>query len=379
METVRHARGIPVAFPGPSRASPRAFPGHSRETEPNAADDTEFVRAYPWLCLSCDERSREWLAECPFCGTSKQMMHRPPGHVETRPPPKRTNERDADGAVEPGLVAPRKYTYVSTGYPALDEALNGGLADGTVTLIGGPSGAGKTSVVLCMFQNMTGVDGYATAEQSEDQVVGAAQRIGATRRGLFVKETKDLDEALAYFAKRRVKAGCLDSLNRFRIKGINADRGSPKMCAAIIERCLEWAREHDAILILISHFTKDGDFAGRSDVQHDVDLTVKLRKFRGGIRRLDVVKSRIGPDENRWARFTTTRDGAFVEAPLVAPPAPVHSDPRAEPRPPPSTPDRVAPRTDERRAGRGSVDDPGHDDGGRADGPARRHRPRRRA
>lgn len=294
-------------------------------------------------------------------------MHEPPGtpeHVEVNAFERGAAVEHDDDAVEPGRVELRTYTYVSTGFATLDAAFNGGLANGTVTIVGGPNGSGKTTAVLGWFQNMTGPAGYATAEQSENQVVGLAQRVGATRRGLFVKETTDLDEALAYLTKRRAKKGCLDSLNRFRVKGISAERGSPKMCSAIIERCLEWARANDAILVLISHYTKDGDFAGRADVQHDADLTVRVIKFKSGRRRISVAKSRIGPDDNRRAWFVANKAGAFVEAPapLVDAPATVHPAPHGD--------------AGVRGAGTGTVDDPAGHDRGRAPGRAASHRRR---
>lgn len=275
------------------------------------------MAAEPWLCMACDARMRRWEPDCPACGAHGRVMYRPPGFVPT--PIKEPAPKAIDGlAVEPATATRVEYERVSTGFPSLDEALNGGYARTTLMLIGGERGSNKTTLVLGTFQRSRLHAAYATAEQSADQVVAIAQRTGATRRGLFIFDTKDLEDALARFDKLGARLVCLDSLNRFRAKGINADRGSPRTCAAIIERCQEWARERNAVVILVSHFTKDGDFAGRSDVQHDVDAMLKIRKYKGNVRVVTVEKTRLGPDEGRKARFIASQvDGSLREAPRV--------------------------------------------------------------
>lgn len=347
------ARPGPLPEPDPEKR--RAFP------EKNAPDRYEAAAAAaePWKCLACGARMRRWQPPCPSCGVRGRIVHRPPGHVEIAIPERRIELND--GALEPGSATPRVVEYVSTGFATLDATLNGGFARGKLTLIGGSKGAGKTSAVLSCFERMTGPAGYASAEESQDQVIEIAQRIGAKRKGLFVVETKDLDQALEHFDRRGAKTGCLDSLNRFRVKGVVSDRGSPKMCSAIIERAQTWAREHGAVLILISHFTKDGDFAGREDVQHDVDLALKIRRMTSRARVVDISKSRIGPDRVPGARFFPSPVGAFVEAPLVRKPKPVQSDKHDD-----ASAD----------ARRGPVDDPGEHSGRGPRRPPQRNRRR---
>jgi hypothetical protein len=327
----------------PRAGAQRKNRGNQRETGAATAPAARpaYEAALPWRCERCARREYTWLPRCAHCGARHALMYRPPGgevpaYVE--PAARHRRERPGPG-VEPGRAAPRRYVYVPTGFAGLDAALNGGLARGTVTLFGAARKAGKTTLVLECFQRMRGdVAAYATAEQTEDQLMILAQRTGCTRAGLWIVETRELDDALDRFDALGARLVAIDSLQRYRVAGARGARGSDRMCRAVLERVQAWARARDAVAVLISHFTKGGDFAGESGTQHDVDVGLVITR-EGLDRTVTVEMTRIGPDagpdgEPPRAYFRMDARGALRARP-PPPPRRLHAAPRVVPFGPP--------------------------------------------
>jgi hypothetical protein len=368
-----------VKLPAKGAVRVRSSSSQAKGRETASGPPPTIEAQIPWRCEECGERDDDWSSKCPHCGARNAVMYRPEPDGSPAAAARATAAAEPDPdvhagiAVEPGTATERVFERVLTGFPALDAALSGGLAKGTVGLIGAPKKTGKTTLLLGILQNVRGPVAYATAEQSQDQVIGMAQRVGATRRGLYVFDAREIDDALARFDRLRARLVVLDSLNRFRVRGAGAERGTPKVCAAVLDRCQAWARDRSAVVILVSHFTKDGDFVGSSGVQHDVDLGLVMHRDAAGRRVVRVEMSRIGPDDDKpEAWFRPDARGAFV--PCDPPPPP----------PPPAPPlaVAVAPVQDAGHGTDGSdrrrrrpVDDPGEHAGRGADRaaqPARR-------
>jgi predicted ATP-dependent serine protease len=341
--------------PVPSDAG-GAAPSDSQEAGETRSEEVSEALREPWRCRKCSTRLPRWLRECPMCTAMNSMMYRP----ENAPEPDPQSLRP-DIAVSPGRVAPEVHERVSTGFPAIDTMLGGGWVRGKVYLIGGKAGTGKTTLVLQTMECAEESSVLSTGEQTRDDVVLIAQRVGATRDGLRVADLGEIGAALALFDRHRARIEFLVSIHRFRARGVDARVGSPRMCEEVLARCLVWARARRAVLIVLSHSTKAGDFSGQSNTQHDVDALLRIVRLKSGARRLEVLKSRVC-SEGGHVRLRLDPRGAFEEAPLVK------GKPRAQAR------THAAPSARRRR----TVADPARHDVHRTAGDAPAPRRRRR-
>lgn len=290
----------------------------------DSANQNAGAEAMPWLCTTpnCETRFKQWCSPCPMCRNRNCVMHRPAHEV---PAPDAPEPTDNGRALATDTAVIEKKPRIATGFPSIDAILGGGLVAGRVVLLGGKGGVGKTTAVLEILYNMVGPSVYATGEQSREHVIETAQRIGARSPNLRCAEVQTLQEAFEIFEEHGAKYACIDSINRIRYNGVVAERGSPKMCNAVMKHSMAWARKHDAILFILSHANKDGDFAGATGLQHDADVNMMLTKLLGGDRILRVVKSRIGPDGTK-TRLRLDASGALREPLPIEEPPPVVQD-----------------------------------------------------
>ena len=243
-------------------------------------------------CTACGQGSNKWLGRCPACGgwnTFEQVPEtlRAPhvGHAAPEPVPL----SDA-GTTD----IPR----VSTGITGLDRVLGGGLVPGSVVLLAGEPGIGKSTLLLqaAAATADAGPVLYVSAEESAPQVSLRARRLGCAHDRVFLLTASAVEDALV--AARRVAPVLMivDSVQAMLSERVPAVAGSVTQVREVAGQLLEYAKRGGPAVILVGHITKEGLVAGPKALEHLVDAVLDFSGGRSHPHRiLRASKNRFGP------------------------------------------------------------------------------------
>jgi DNA repair protein RadA/Sms len=192
-----------------------------------------------------------------------------------------------------------------------DRTLGGGIVPGSVVLLGGDPGIGKSTLVLEVARSIAGEIPvlYISGEESAEQVKLRADRLGELPPGLFILPETDVDRAVATIRDADYGLVIVDSIQSMRTGEIPAAAGSVSQVATGASRFQSVAKEQGPALLIIGHVTKDGSLAGPKTLEHLVDTVLYLEGERSGdIRLLRSVKNRFGKTDE-IGLFTMTEKG----------------------------------------------------------------------
>ena len=249
----------------------------------------------PYVCTACGTTSLRWVGRCGTCGEwntfgpASVRVHRP-GRAATAEPAPAVALRDVSSdAARP----------LPTGVSELDRVLGGGVVAGSVTLVFGPPGIGKSTLLFQVLASVatTGVDVMlASAEESLTQVSGRASRIGPVPHHLLALEGPDVEAIEAAVERHHPAIVVVDSLQSISDPELAQPAGSLAQVRACVERLTRLAKSSGVPLLLVGHVTKDGDLAGPRAVEHLVDTVLSFDGDRHhALRVLTSVKHRFGP------------------------------------------------------------------------------------
>ena len=180
----------------------------------------------------------------------------------------------------------------------LDRVLGGGLVPGTLVLIGGDPGIGKSTLVLQAAAALAASAGpvlYVSAEESTQQIRLRADRLGAVSDDVFVLSGTDLDEILAAADAAKPSLLIVDSIQTVSVDEITSAAGSVSQVRECTARLMRWGKSNGVPVFIIGHVTKEGAIAGPRVLEHMVDAVLYLEGERHGhFRVLRAVKNRFG-------------------------------------------------------------------------------------
>jgi DNA repair protein RadA/Sms len=189
-----------------------------------------------------------------------------------------------------------------TGLAELDRVLGGGLLAGSVTLLGGEPGCGKSTLVLQLAAHaaMSGHRAlYVSGEESASQVRARAERLQALVDGLWLTAGRRLDHALAQVATLRPELVVVDSVQALSDPALGSAPGSPLQVRAVADALVGRAKAGGPAVVLVGQVTKDGGLAGPRSLEHVVDTVLVLEGDRDReLRLLRCLKHRFGPTGN---------------------------------------------------------------------------------
>lgn len=242
------------------------------------------------ICLQCGHKTLQWLGRCPDCSAWDSFVEEPPLVARN---PKRPTRGGATVLI--GAVDASPHTRISTGLGELDRVLGGGLVKGSVVLIAGEPGVGKSTLLL---QAAAGVEKLGRqvllvcGEESIEQVAARARRLGAPRRTTLTAAT-DLDGIVPLMSEADVVL--IDSIQSLRATESGGEPGSVAQVRQCALGLTEAARDTGAALVLVGHITKDGSIAGPRALEHLVDVVVTFEGDRGHhLRTVRGIKNRYG-------------------------------------------------------------------------------------
>lgn len=190
-----------------------------------------------------------------------------------------------------------------TGFDELDRVLGGGLTPGSVTLLGGEPGVGKSTLTLQFAMAVADQGATALLVAGEEAPSQVAVRAGRLRPAgdpipgtLVVLDELSVDSIVAAVVAAQPQVVVVDSVQTVRVEGIDAPPGSVSQLKAVTEHLVAMAKRHQVSVVLIGHLTKDGTLAGPRVIEHLVDTVLSFNGDRADqIRYLRAVKHRFGP------------------------------------------------------------------------------------
>jgi len=248
-----------------------------------------------FVCQQCGAGNPGYLGRCPGCGAWNSM-------VET------IEERRPSG--EPKLVVaisePVALQTVSSAatdrlrvpITELDRVLGGGLVPGSLVLLGGDPGIGKSTLVLQAATSLATANApvlYVSGEESVQQIKLRADRLGVNAEKLFVLSETDLDRILAAAEKMNPGLLIVDSIQTVYADEITSAAGSVSQVRECTARLIQWAKPRQIPVLIVGHVTKEGTIAGPRVLEHMVDAVLYLEGDRyHQYRILRAVKNRFG-------------------------------------------------------------------------------------
>ena len=248
-----------------------------------------------FICQQCGVSSHAYLGRCPGCGAWNSMIET----IEERPQPARVGVRRPAELPQPlTALGATAVDRISVPISELDRVLGGGLVPGTLVLIGGDPGIGKSTLVLQAAAALAGVKGpvlYVSAEESAQQIRLRADRLGVRSGEVLVLSGTDLDEILASASAVSPSLLIVDSIQTVSVDDITSAAGSVSQVRECTARLMQWGKSRDVPIFIIGHVTKEGAIAGPRVLEHMVDAVLYLEGERHGhFRVLRAVKNRFG-------------------------------------------------------------------------------------
>jgi DNA repair protein RadA/Sms len=248
--------------------------------------------AAAFICTACETRSPKWAGQCPACGEWNTLQQR----GATRPGPVPGSAR---GAAPQALgTAPADATVrCSTGLSEFDRALGGGLVPGSVTLLGGDPGIGKSTLLLQAAAAVSAGQAvlYASGEESVAQLSLRAQRLQLQAPGLNLVAESDLAVILEHAAAHRSGLLVVDSIQTLFSGDLTASAGAVSQLRECTAALVRFAKATATAVIIVGHVTKEGAIAGPRVLEHLVDTVLYFESDAGSrFRIVRAVKNRFG-------------------------------------------------------------------------------------
>jgi DNA repair protein RadA/Sms len=249
-----------------------------------------------WICGACGHVSAQWAGRCPSCGAWGELERH---DVAGSSPP-------AGAAVEPlALGSAEEARRLRTGFDDLDRVLGGGLVAGSVVLLAGPPGIGKSTLLLQWLSAMAGVGSSAllvSGEESRGQVGGRARRLGVATDRISFASGRELHAVVGAARAARPTVVAVDSIQTLRDADATTQPGGVAQVRGCTDALVELAKTDDIAVLLAGHVTKDGDLAGPRALEHAVDVVLTFEGDpRSGLRVVSAGKNRFGAEgETAW-------------------------------------------------------------------------------
>lgn len=271
-----------------------------------------------YVCTNCGEATPRWLGRCPSCGEWNTLVE---DVVREEKPSAVRNKRAADiERMAPSMIVARRLADIQTdeqqsrivtGIAELDRVLGGGIVLGSVVLLGGEPGAGKSTMLL----QLSGAIGndctvlYVTGEESVRQIKLRSERLAIYEENITLAAESDMDEIIALIAQAKPQFVVIDSIQTMYTPTLSSSPGSVSQVKECASRLLKVAKELEIPIFIVGHVNKDGAIAGPKVMEHIVDTVLYFEGDRTlPYRILRAAKNRYG-STNEIGMFDMTGSG----------------------------------------------------------------------
>ncbi len=265
-----------------------------------------------YRCTECGYETHRWMGRCPMCGAWGSLKEVKVS-TTSRPGTQAWLERQEVRAVPltPSEAKTPGAERWATGIQELDRVLGGGLVAGSVVLLGGEPGVGKSTLLLQMARALAAAGAspvlYGSAEESEAQILERAHRLGITAEGVKVAAVSTLEDLLSLADDLQPRVLLVDSIQAIVTPELASVAGSVAQVRECASALLRLAKTRNIAVLLVGHVTKDGTLAGPKTLEHMVDVVLYLEEHGSGLRVLRAAKNRYGStDEIGLFEMTAT-------------------------------------------------------------------------
>lgn len=252
-----------------------------------------------WFCTDCGNESPKWMGRCPACGAWNSMTEEIVSKDSESGAPSRNRS-----FLQPQDVRPRPLADIDSGQESriplglgeLDRVLGGGMVEGSLILIGGEPGIGKSTLSLQIPLSCPRLKTlYVSGEESARQIKLRAERLGGDPDNCLVLSETLLENILAQARETAPQLLIVDSIQTIYSQNIESSAGSVSQVRECAAALLRLAKENNLPVILIGHITKDGSIAGPKVLEHIVDVVLQFEgDTRHSFRILRSIKNRFG-------------------------------------------------------------------------------------
>lgn len=259
-----------------------------------------------YTCSHCDAQSLKWQGRCPECGKWGTLGEEQASHGS-----KTKNKQGAPAAplvdLKDAKIEHAKRT--PTGISELDRVLSGGVVGGSVILLAGEPGIGKSTLVAQVAGSIPGKTLYVSGEESEGQVLMRLKRLGIDVKELMFSNSVEVGSIITAASKEIPSLLIIDSIQTMIPDDVDAISGSPTSVRAATAQLIGLAKSSNIPILLIGQVTKDGTVAGPKTLEHLVDTVLTLEGDRAtSYRILRAAKHRFGTTDEVGV-FEMTENG----------------------------------------------------------------------
>ncbi|MBP3224192.1 MAG: DNA repair protein RadA [Campylobacter sp.] len=244
-------------------------------------------------CQHCGNQQSRWLGKCPDCGAWDSFVELKAEQIKTlKEIEKLEQKKGASGAKAIDEIQIEDVVRIDTKDAELNLVLGGGLVEGSLVLIGGSPGIGKSTLLLKIAANLASPNSpalYVSGEESASQIKMRADRLGAINKNLFLLTEINLNTILDEISSKNYKSVVIDSIQTLYSDKISSAPGSVTQVREITFELMRLAKERGISIFIIGHITKEGSIAGPRILEHMVDVVLyfegdaskELRILRG--------------------------------------------------------------------------------------------------
>jgi len=257
-----------------------------------AGKDTIF------FCTDCGHESSKWLGQCPGCESWNSFAEEPRAPKKKRGAKAPSQPRRGARAVPVTEAAAAATDRIPTGLDGVDRVLGGGMVPGSLVLVAGEPGVGKSTLLLQVAAATAAAQGeviYVTGEESSEQVALRARRIDGLEPELLLLPETSCDAVMAQIEASSPRLVVVDSIQTMTAEDIDAVAGSVSQVRQVAARFQHLAKTRAIPVVLVGHVTKEGHIAGPKLLEHLVDVVLSMEGEPGhDLRVLRAGKNRFG-------------------------------------------------------------------------------------
>ena len=243
-----------------------------------------------FLCSSCGDDFPKWNGKCPSCGewgTLSEFKISKNKTIKTR--------SIRESKLLNDVLSTNPGERIKTGMGEADRVLGGGILSGSLILLGGSPGVGKSTLSLHLCSGVNVKTLYISAEESEEQVAIRAQRLKIDQKLLFLSGENEIDGIGNHIDRIKPELVIIDSIQTIMNSGLDSLPGSPSQIRDCGQRLLEISKQQNISILIVGHVTKEGAIAGPKMLEHMVDTVLYMEgDDRFDHRILRSIKNRFG-------------------------------------------------------------------------------------
>ena len=269
-----------------------------------------------FVCQNCGHQSRKWLGKCPECGEWNSLVEERARTTQKGTSRPSFKSRDVE-AIAYSEIESQDEVRIASGVTEFDRVLGGGIVPGTLVLIGGDPGIGKSTLLLQVADQLSANGGavlYVSGEESERQIKLRGERLGIKAKQLYLLPETNLENIFHEVERLKPTAVVVDSIQTVFSAMIESAPGSVSQVREAAHQFLLLAKSRTIPVFLIGHITKDGSIAGPKALEHVVDTVLYFEGERHHNHRIvRAVKNRFGA-ANEIGIFEMTANGLLPVA-----------------------------------------------------------------